>query len=66
MKRGEFLAADEAFLSGTASEILPIGTVESTKLHGGTVGPVTGRIWESYVDAAHGRRPEFAHWLTPV
>ena len=66
VKRDELLAADEAFLSGTASEILPIGTVESTKLHGGAVGPVTARIWEVYVEAAHGRRPDFAHWLTPV
>ncbi len=66
VRREELLSADEAFLSGTACEILPIGTVETTKIHDGTVGPITDRIWEIYVDAAHGRRPEFAHWLTPV
>ena len=66
VRRDELLEADEAFLCGTASEILPIGTVASTKLSGGTVGPVTDRIWEIYVDAAHGKRKEFSHWLTPV
>lgn len=66
LKRQDLLAADEAFLCGTASEILPIGTVGSTKIAGGKIGPLTRRLWQTFVDAIHGRDVRFAHWLTPV
>ena len=40
----ELLTADEAFLVGTKSEILAVGTVNGTKIGTGTVGPVVRRL----------------------
>jgi D-alanine transaminase len=40
-------AADEAFLSGTVTEVFPITTVDGRPLGGGKVGPVTRRLYEA-------------------
>lgn len=40
----ELLTADEAFLVGTKSEILAVGTVNGTKIGSGTVGPIVRKL----------------------
>jgi branched-chain amino acid aminotransferase len=42
------LAADEAFLTGTAAEVIPMVTLDGRKIGGGKPGPVTKRIMELF------------------
>lgn len=44
--REELYGADEAFLSGTVTEVLPITEVDGRPVGGGAVGPVTARLYE--------------------
>lgn len=44
----ELYAADEAFLTGTAAEIMPIREVNKRKIGEGKIGPVTERLLEEF------------------
>ncbi|MBS7634013.1 branched-chain-amino-acid transaminase [Candidatus Bathyarchaeota archaeon] len=44
----ELYSADEAFLTGTGAEIMPIGEVNKRIIGGGKIGPVTERILEEF------------------
>ncbi|MFZ5651766.1 MAG: D-amino-acid transaminase [Bacillota bacterium] len=46
---GELLGADEVFLTGTISEIMPIVTVDGRRIGSGVPGPVTKEIYESFL-----------------
>jgi branched-chain amino acid aminotransferase len=58
--------ADEAFLTGTASEIMPIREVDGQNIGNGTRGPITEQIQQTFFDIVAGRKPEYRHWLHPV
>ena len=64
--RDELYIADEAFLTGTAAEITPIREVDGHRIGNGARGPVTERLQRAFFDAAQGRDPRYAHWLTGV
>ena len=42
--------ADEAFLSGTTTEIMPIITIDGKPIGDGKPGPITRKIQKSYKD----------------
>lgn len=42
------LGADEAFLSGTTTEIMPIVTIDGKPVGSGQVGPITRKIQQAY------------------
>ena len=44
----ELYEVDEAFLSGTAAEIMPIGEVNKRMIGSGSMGPVTRRLLEEF------------------
>jgi len=44
----ELYNADEAFLTGTAAEIMPIGEVNGRRIGSGRMGPVTRRLVEEF------------------
>lgn len=46
----DFLAADEAFISSTVSEVMPVVKVDGRTLYGGRIGPVTARLQALYQD----------------
>ncbi len=46
----EFLAAEEAFISSTVSEVMPVVKVDDTVLSGGRKGPVTERLQALYAE----------------
>lgn len=46
----DFLAADEAFISSTVSEVMPVVKVDGAVLYGGRMGPVTARLQALYRD----------------
>jgi branched-chain amino acid aminotransferase len=62
----DLLAADEAFFTGTAAEVVPIREVDGALVGCGARGPVTERIQRVFADAASGRDPRYAEWLDPV
>ena len=58
--RSDLYTADEAFLSGTAAEVVPIRSVDDREI--GDPGPVTRAIQEVFFEAVRGDRPEYAEW----
>jgi branched-chain amino acid aminotransferase len=58
--RSDLYTADEAFLSGTAAEIVPIRSVDDREL--GDPGPVTRAIQDVFFKAVRGEVPEYAQW----
>jgi len=59
-----FLNADEAFFTGTASEITPIASVDDVPFGDGTPGQITLQLKEKYLNIIHGRDRQYNHWLT--
>ena len=57
-------SADEAFFTGTASEVTPIRELDGHPIGAGKPGPITTRLSELYFDLIKGKRPEYRHWLT--
>jgi branched-chain amino acid aminotransferase len=62
--RSELYLAEEAFLCGTAAELVPLREVDGHEL--GEPGEVTEVIQAKFEDALHGRAPEYAEWLDVV
>ena len=58
--RSDLYTADEAFLSGTAAEIVPIRSVDERDI--GDPGPITRAVQDVFFDAVRGKRPEYAEW----
>ena len=58
--RSDLYTADEAFLSGTAAEVVPVRSVDDREI--GDPGPVTRAIQEVFYEAVRGKRPEYAEW----
>ena len=54
--RDEFYIADEAFLTGTAAEVLPIRELDGRVIGDGKRGPVTETLQTLYFDQVRGRR----------
>ncbi|MBS7605026.1 MAG: branched-chain-amino-acid transaminase [Candidatus Bathyarchaeia archaeon] len=44
----ELFCADEAFLTGTGAEIMPISEINKRKIGTGGMGEITRRIWEEF------------------
>jgi branched-chain amino acid aminotransferase len=61
--RTELYVADELFLCGTMSELLPITSIDRILVGDGAVGPVTRALQQRYDDAVRGR-DDRAHWRT--
>ena len=59
-------AADEVFLTGTASEVTPVRSVDRIKVGLGRRGPVTEQIQRRFLDVVHGRVADRHGWLTSV
>ncbi len=62
--RSDLYTADEAFLTGTAAEVVPVRSVDDREL--GEPGAVTRKIQETYFAAVRGEVDRYQHWLTHV
>jgi branched-chain amino acid aminotransferase len=62
--RAELYIAEEAFLCGTAAELVPIREIDDHEIGG--AGEVTRLIQGKFEDALHGRAQEYLEWLDPV
>lgn len=58
--------ADEVFLTGTASEVTPVKSVDHIVVGSGARGPVTAKLQKEYLDIAMGVREDRHGWLTNV
>jgi branched-chain amino acid aminotransferase len=58
--RSDLYTADEAFLSGTAAEIVPVRAVDDREL--GEPGPVTRAIQDVFFKAVKGEDPRYSDW----
>ncbi len=64
--RTDLYLADEAFLSGTAAEVVPISSVDDRSVGDGKPGPITKRIQGAYFAAVRGEAPRYEKWLDRV
>jgi len=64
--KAELYICDEAFFTGTAAEITPIGRVDQRHIGTGDVGPVTRKLQEAFFRIVEGKNPKYGRWLTPV
>jgi branched-chain amino acid aminotransferase len=58
--------ADEVFLTGTATEICPVKSVDRITIGSGEPGPVTRALQEIFRATVLGERGDHAEWLSPV
>jgi branched-chain amino acid aminotransferase len=58
--RSDLYTADEAFLSGTAAEVVPIRSVDDREL--GEPGPITREIQSTYFAAVKGEVDRYKDW----
>jgi branched-chain amino acid aminotransferase len=65
-RRPDLYLADEAFLSGTAAEIVPVASVDDREVGSGKPGPVTQAIQQVFHEAVRGERDEYSDWLDYV
>lgn len=66
LAREMLYTADEVFLTGTASEVTPVRSVDRIKVGTGARGPITTRMQKEYLDIAKGVREDRHGWLTNV
>lgn len=64
--RESLYTADELFLTGTASEVTPLRSVDGITIGTGRAGPVTRQLQTAYLDTVMGRAADDHEWLTPV
>jgi len=64
--RTDLYTADEAFLTGTAAEVVPIREVDDRAVGEGRPGPITKQIQETYFSAVRGEVDRYKDWLEHV
>lgn len=64
--RSDLYTADEAFLSGTAAEVVPIRSVDDRPVGSGEPGPMTQKIQEIYFATVKGEVDRYKDWLEHV
>jgi branched-chain amino acid aminotransferase len=64
--RSDLYIADEAFLSGTAAEVVPIASVDDRPVGDGKPGSMTRQIQEVYRAAVRGKVDRYKDWVEHV
>ena len=58
--RTDLYTADEVFMTGTATEVAPLRSIDEHEIG---VGPVTLALQQAYVDTVRGRSEHWSQWL---
>jgi branched-chain amino acid aminotransferase len=66
LPREMLYAADEVFLTGTASEVAPVRSVDRIAVGSGRPGPITQQLQQRLLDVARGAVADAHGWLTYV
>jgi branched-chain amino acid aminotransferase len=64
--RTDLYLADEAFLTGTAAEVVPIRAVDDRPVGAGRPGPVTTELQQTYFATVRGEVDRYKDWLDHV
>ena len=56
--------ADEIFLTGTASEVVPVRSVDRTPVGSGKAGPITRQLQRRYMEVVRGETLDKWDWLS--
>jgi len=64
--RTDLYTADEAFLTGTAAEVVPIRSVDDRPVGTGKPGAVTQQIQQTYFATVRGEVDRYKDWLDHV
>ncbi len=62
----EIWEADEAFYTGTAAEVTPIGEIDDKKIGNGEEGPITTQLKKVYFDTITGKNKKYLDWVFTV
>jgi branched-chain amino acid aminotransferase len=66
ISRDELYYFDEGFLTGTASEIVPISKIDHRVIGNGKIGPLTKKIRKNYEQIVMGKSDKNKTWLTYI
>ena len=64
--RTDLYTADEAFLTGTAAEVVPIRAVDDRVVGEGRPGPITKELQQTYFATVRGEVDRYKDWLDHV
>jgi branched-chain amino acid aminotransferase len=64
--RTDLYLADEAFLTGTAAEVVPIRAVDDRPVGAGRPGPITSELQQTYFATVRGEVDRYKDWLDHV
>lgn len=64
LTRSDLYVADEVFMTGSAAELTPIGSVDGRTI--GKPGEVTRAIQDRFFDLVYGNLPEYNEWLSEL
>jgi branched-chain amino acid aminotransferase len=66
LQREMLYTADEIFLTGTASEVTPVRSVDKISVGIGRTGEVTKLLQRTFLDLVHGKTEDKHEWLCQV
>lgn len=64
LTRCDLYIADEVFMTGSAAELTPIGSVDDREV--GKPGEITRRLQDRFFEVVYGHDDEYADWLTEI
>ncbi|MEM4182087.1 MAG: branched-chain amino acid transaminase [Candidatus Pacearchaeota archaeon] len=62
----ELFSCDEAFFTGTAAEVTPIGSINDKIIKKGEIGEITKKIRDNYLDIVKGKNKKYENWLVYI
>lgn len=64
LTRSDLYIADEVFMTGSAAEVTPVGSIDERVI--GEPGPITRELQDKFFKVAYGQIEEYRDWLTEV
>lgn len=64
LTRCDLYIADEVFMTGSAAELTPVGSVDDREV--GKPGEITRRLQDRFFEVAYGHDEEYVDWLTEI
>jgi branched-chain amino acid aminotransferase len=66
LPRETLYVSDEIFFTGTATEVVPVRSVDRAEVGDGNAGPITRLLQQRYAEIVSGAVDDRHGWLTPV
>jgi branched-chain amino acid aminotransferase len=64
--RSELYLADEVFMTGTAAEVTPIGSIDDIAIGSGKAGKITHEIQTKFISIVQGKEQRYDSWLDHI